>query len=224
MNTIFCGERRYSPGKIVCVGKNYPSHIREMGGRDEKPPEPTIFLKPKTAIVSGSETVFIPLELGLLHHEVELCFVVGKDGQGVPVDEAPSFIAGYGVGIDFTLRDRQAEAKKVGGPWALAKGFDGSAVFGNFAPAAEVADPCRLAISLSIDGKVRQRGNTVDMIFSPASVLSFASRFMTMEEGDVFMMGTPAGVGEVKHGDVIAAEIEGLPKLTFAVLRHRAAC
>lgn len=224
MHAVNGDNRNIVPGKIICVGKNYPEHIREMGGAAEKPVEPTIFLKPNSAIVAGAESVFIPLELGLLHHEVELCFIVGRDGKEIAESEASAFIAGWGVGIDFTLRDRQAAAKKMGGPWALAKGFDGSAVFGDFVKANVVADPCALAISLAIDGKVRQRGNTREMLFSPAAVLSYVSRFMTIEEGDLFMMGTPAGVGEVKHGDVIAAEIEGLPKLTLAVLRHRAAC
>ena len=224
MKTIDGGGRTYTPGKIICVGKNYPDHIREMGDAAGRPAEPTIFVKPNTAIVAGEESVFIPLELGLLHHELELCFVVGRDGKGIPESEAPAYIAGWGVGIDFTLRDRQAAAKRAGGPWTLAKGFDGAAVFGGFAKADAVADPCALAMSLAIDGKVRQSGNTREMLFSPAAVLSYVSRFMSMEEGDVVMTGTPAGVGEVQHGDVIAAEIEGLPKLTFAVLRHRAAC
>jgi len=224
MKTVYCAGRKYASGKIICVGKNYAEHISEMGGGDERPAEPTIFLKPNSAIADAGEAVFLPVELGLLHHEVELCFVVSKDGKKIPLNEAPSFIAGWGVGIDFTLRDMQARAKKAQGPWALAKGFDNSAVFGEFAPAGELADPCNLSISLSIDGKVRQRGSTRDMIFSPAAVLSYVSRFMTVEEGDVFMMGTPAGVGEVKHGDVLTAGIEGLPELKFAVLRHRAAC
>lgn len=222
MKTIRCGERRYLPGKVVCVGKNYPEHIKEMGGKaDDRPKAPTIFLKPSTSVLSGEEAVFVPLELGLLHHEVELCFVVGKDCKDVPVEETASFIAGYGVGIDFTLRDVQAAAKKAGGPWALAKGFDNAAAFGDFVPTDAVADPCALAITLSIDGKVRQEGNTREMIFSPAAILSYVSGFMTLEEGDVVMTGTPAGVGEVKHGDVIEARVEGLPELRFAVLRHR---
>ncbi len=225
MKAIRCGERRYSPGKVVCVGKNYTDHIKEMGGRaNDRPEVPTIFMKPSTSVVSGEEAVFIPLELGLLHHEVELCFVIGKDCKDVPAGEAPSFIAGYGVGIDFTLRDMQAAAKKAGGPWALSKGFDSSAVFGEFAPAGDVADPCALAISLAIDGKVKQDGSTREMIFSPAAILAYVSRFMTLEEGDVLMTGTPAGVGEVKHGDAIEALVEGLPALRFAVLRHRSAC
>lgn len=140
------------------------------------------------------------------------------------MDEAAAAIGGFGVGIDFTLRDRQAAAKRTRGPWALAKGFDASAVFGAFVPARDIADPCALQIELTVDGALRQSANTREMLFSPAAILSFVSRFMTVDEGDVVMTGTPAGVGGVRHGDVIEARIEGLPPLTFALLRHRPVC
>lgn len=224
MKTIDLNGRRISPGKIVCVGKNYADHIKEMGGGGDRLEEPTIFIKPSTAVMSGTETVFIPNELGLLHHEVELCFVVGKDGCDIAEREASRYIIGWGVGIDFTLRDRQSAAKKLGGPWALSKGFDGSAVFGNFLISRDIVDLPALEIKLSVNCHMRQCATTRDMLFSPAHILSFVSKFMTIEEGDIFMTGTPSGVGEVRHGDLIEATIEGLPPLRFAVLRHRQPC
>lgn len=223
MRTIELEGRKIAPGKIVCVGKNYPDHVREMGG-DGLPAEPVIFLKPNSAIARGGEAIFIPEELGLLHHEVELCFVVARGGRGILEGDAQACIAGWGVGIDFTLRERQAAAKKAGGPWDLAKGFDNAAAFGCFVSARKVGNAVDASIALTIDGVTRQRARTREMIFPPARILSFVSRFMTVEEGDVFMTGTPAGVDEVNHGDIIRAEIEGLPMLKIAIMRHRRAC
>lgn len=218
LRTITCGGKRIVPTKILCVGSNYPQHAREMGS--PVPAEPIIFLKPNSAIAFGAPSLFIPEDFGLLHHEVELCFVVGRAGKDIAEARAPEHIGGFGVGIDFTLRDRQAEAKRMGRPWNLAKGFDGAAAFGPFLPAREVENPQELVISLSMGGEIRQRGNTQEMIFSPERILSFVSRFMTLEEGDLFMTGTPSGVGEVRHGDFIRAEIEGLPLLELTVLRR----
>lgn len=219
MRSILLDGRPIVPGKIVCVGKNYPDHVQEMGGGG-LPAEPAIFLKPNSAIAEAGEAIAIPEALGLLHHEVELCFVVGREGKAIGEGAAGQFIAGWGVGIDFTLRDRQAAEKRTGGSWNLAKGFDNAAAFGAFVGARAAVDVADAAITLAINGEVRQHSRTCEMIFSPAKILSFVSRFMTIEAGDVFMTGTPAGVGEVKHGDVLRAEIEGLPALTITVLRH----
>jgi len=218
MHTIACGRRAFTPSKLICVGKNYPSHIEEMGG-GLRPSQPTIFLKPNSAIAFEVDQVFIPEEFGLIHHEVELCFAVGRTGRDIPLAEAHSYIAGYGVGIDFTLRDLQAVAKRSGAPWSLAKGFDAAAPLGRFVEANSVGDPCGLAIVLTVNGISRQSASTSEMIFSPEEILSFVSEFMTVEEGDVFMCGTPSGVGEVRHGDVLHAEIAGLPPLKIEIIR-----
>jgi 5-carboxymethyl-2-hydroxymuconate isomerase len=207
MNSIVCGKKVYTPSKVVCVGKNYADHITEMGG-EWRPETPTIFIKPNSAIVFGVEEIALPQELGLVHHEVELCFVVGE-GR----------IAGYAVGLDLTLRELQAKAKEEGLPWALAKGFDSAAPLGEFLPADQVSDPLSLDISLSVNGEVRQQSNTGEMIFSPEEILAYASKYMTIEEGDVFMCGTPSGVGELNDGDVVEASVRELPKLKFKVKR-----
>lgn len=219
MNRIRLDGCDLSPTKVICVGKNYRAHIEEMGGGDV-PGEPVIFIKPNSAIVCEVPFVFIPQEYGLLHYEVELCFAAGRRCKSAGVDEAVSCIGGYGVGIDFTLRDRQSAAKSAGGPWSIAKGFDGSAAFGPFVSVAEAGDVLRLNISLGINGTPRQNSNTSRMIFSPPFILSFASRFMTIEEGDVFMCGTPEGVGAIEHGDKILAEIETLPGLSLEIRRE----
>ena len=219
MRNIICNDRAYTPTKIVCVGKNYPDHINEMGGGG-RPPEPAIFLKPNSAMSSGDYEIQIPKSLGLLHYEVELCFFAGKTCKDADVKNASSFIQAYAVGLDLTLRERQSEAKKVGASWALAKGFDNSAVFGGFVEASSMPGTCSLDIALKLNGQIRQQSNTREMIFTPADILSFVSHFMTIEEGDVFMCGTPSGVGEIKDGDVITAELSGCPPIEVRISRN----
>ncbi|MBU1319466.1 MAG: fumarylacetoacetate hydrolase family protein [candidate division Zixibacteria bacterium] len=218
MRAITVDKVNITPGKILCVGKNYLAHLREMGG-SRPMPEPTIFMKPNSAIVSGANEVAIPAAHGVLHHEVELCFVISRTLSRASEQEAGDSISGWGVGIDFTLRDIQSAAKKAGGPWTISKGFDCAAVFGEFVTTGSDFDPLALDIKLSLNGNIRQSANTGQMIFSPAEVVSFVSRFMTIDAGDLFMTGTPEGVGEVKDGDKIDAEISGLPPLKFAILR-----
>lgn len=208
MKRITIGGKDIAPSKVVCVGKNYDAHIAEMGGKG-RPAEPTIFIKPNSAIAYCPREILIPEELGLLHHEVELCCLMG---EGKAIDA-------YAVGLDLTLRDLQKAAKKVGEPWALAKGFDNAAVIGEFLSAAEIADAGCCTISLSVNGEVRQQAATSEMIFSPAEILSYVSRYMTVEPGDIVMCGTPEGVGPLHHGDVLAAEIAGLPRLRITIRR-----
>ncbi len=219
VHQILCDGKAFAPSKVICVGKNFPDHVREMGG-GAPPTEPVIFIKPNSSIVSSPREVDIPESLGLVHHEVELCALVGGRGKGLSEEAAARLIAGFAVGIDFTLRQMQSRAKEAGLPWALAKGFDQSAVLGGFIPADEVSDATSLDMSLKLGEVERQSGNTRDMIFHPAGIISYASRFMTIEAGDVIMCGTPAGVGEVTAGDRVCAAITGLPELDFIVRRE----
>jgi len=218
MHRVLCGQSSFVPAKLICVGKNFPDHIAEMGGA-ALPAEPLLFFKPNSAIAFDPREVTVPASLGQLHYEVELCVIVGQGGKDLTTEEARAAIAGYGVGVDLTLRERQLRAKAAGEPWALSKGFDASAVLGPFVEARLVRDPASLALSLAVDGTTRQRGNTREMLFAPAAILGFASQFMTIEAGDVLMCGTPAGVGEVRDGERIDAVIEGLPPLAFIVRR-----
>jgi 2-keto-4-pentenoate hydratase/2-oxohepta-3-ene-1,7-dioic acid hydratase in catechol pathway len=221
MKTILLNHESVSPSKIICVGKNYLAHIREMGGSGaDDSADPTIFIKPNSAIADSLDEVLIPLQHGTLHHEVELCFVVGKLCRRASEEEAASVISAWGVGIDFTLRDRQSAAKKAGGPWTISKCFDNAAVFGEFVLVPQGSTPLSSSISLKINGELRQSASTSQMVFSPTRVVSFVSQFMTILPGDVFMTGTPEGVGEVKDGDRLEAEVSGLPRLAFSVRRH----
>jgi len=218
MNSIVVDKSELVPSKVVCVGKNYLDHIREMGG--EKPfPEPTIFMKPNSAIVSSPESVSIPEKYGTLHHEVELCFVISKQCKGATQQNASDYILGWSVGIDFTLRDIQSKAKERGGPWEISKGFDSSAVFGEFHSRDDSFNPMQLAIRLEVNDEPRQDGNTGQMIFTPTEVIEYVSGFVTLNRGDIIMMGTPKGVGPVIDGDIIHAAVSQLPSLTFKVNR-----
>lgn len=219
MRTIECDGHIYTPTKIVCIGRNYAEHIKEMGGANA-PTDPTIFIKPNSSIAFCKNDISIPSSLGLLHHEVELCCVLGSVGRDIPKEEVSKKIVGWGVGVDFTLREMQAAAKKSQGPWALSKGFDDAAAFGKFISASDVKDPNSLRITLDVNGVMRQDANTREMIFSPEDIVSFVSRFMTIESGDILMCGTPAGVGGVEDGDKVRASIDGLPSLEFTIHRR----
>lgn len=205
-------------GKIVCVGRNYARHIEEMG---EKPDvEPVFFLKPPTAVLAGPRPrVTVPGSFGALDHEVELAVLVGRQGRILDPASALNHVAGYAVALDLTLRDLQSRAKKEGGPWALAKGFDGSAPVGAFVPRSTVHDPHDLAIQLEVNGEVKQSARTSSLIHPIEDLLAFVSRFMSLEPGDILLTGTPEGVGPLEDRDRLVARIEGLPELRVEISR-----
>lgn len=207
------GER-IDVGKIVAVGRNYAAHVAEMGGDPDRTP-PVLFLKPSTALLADGGTVEIPSGLGAVHHEVELVAVIGTTGRRIPAERALLHVAGYAVGVDLTLRDLQSEAKRAGTPWALAKGFDGSAPISLVAPRDEVGDGSGLGIRLSVNGEVRQEATTDRMIHPVAALVARASELMTLERGDLLFTGTPEGVGPVGPGDRVEAEIERVGRLSF---------
>ncbi len=200
------GVRQEFPvGKIVCIGQNYAEHIREM--KAEMPKTPVFFLKPSTAIVPDGGEIVLPSVSHDVHHEVELTLLIGTDGKNILQENARSHLAGYGVGLDMTMRDLQSEAKKKGLPWTLAKGFDTSAPLSEFAPAAKVSDPSSLSLLLKVNGAVRQHSGTNDLIFSVDKLISYISQFVTLEAGDVIFTGTPQGVAQVKPGDRLEASL-----------------
>lgn len=194
-------------GTIYCLGKNYEKHIREMGGAGPTPP--VIFIKPRTALVRPGGIVHRPAISSEMHHEVELVAVIGKKGKGIPEDEAMDHIQGFAIGVDLTLRDVQAVAKQRGEPWAVAKGFDGSAPVSEVLVRTEIPDPQDLTLRLSVNGKVRQEGSTRDMILTVPGVIAYLSTIFTLEPGDCVFTGTPEGVGPVEPGETIRAEIVG---------------
>jgi fumarylpyruvate hydrolase len=198
--------------RIWCVGQNYADHAREMGGNPDREP-PFFFAKPADAIVPGGGALPFPVATANLHHEVELVVAIGSGGSQVASDDALALVYGYAVGLDMTRRDLQAEAKKLGRPWALAKGFDQSCPIGPIVPAATIGHPRRGKISLSVNGATRQDGDLADMIWPVADAIAYLSRFVTLAPGDLLMTGTPAGVGPVVAGDILVGECEGVGRI-----------
>ena len=202
-------------GKMLCLGKNYEKHAREMGG--DVPADPVIFLKPATALLRGGGTVLIPTISHEMHHEVELVVVIDRPGRDIPEESAMDHVLGYAVGLDMTLRDLQSAAKKRGEPWAVAKGFDTSAPISEVVLKEQVADPHDLTLGVSVNGEVRQHGSTRDMILKIPYIISYLSRIFTLERGDCIFTGTPEGVGQVVAGDRLHAELEGIVELDVTV-------
>ena len=194
--------------RIWCVGQNYADHAREMGGDPDRAP-PFFFSKPGDAVVPGGGDLPYPPQTGNLHHEVELVAAIGIGGSEIAAENALAHVFGYAVALDMTRRDLQAEAKAAGRPWAFSKGFDQSCPIAPIVPAAEIGHPQKGAITLSVDGVLRQTGDLADMIWSVAEAIAFLSRFVSLAPGDLVMTGTPAGVGPVKPGERIVGACSG---------------
>lgn len=206
---------RVGVGKILCVGRNYLAHVLEMGA--EVSPRPVVFLKPPTALLPEGEPIRLPAFSREVHHEVEMVLLVGRDGKDIPRPAAMSHIAGYGVGLDLTARDLQDEAKKKGRPWAISKGFDGSAPVSRFVPASQVSDPHALELVLRVNDVVRQQSSTSLMMFRLDDTVSWLSSFFTLCRGDLIFTGTPEGVGPIHPGDRLDISLGGLVAASFQV-------
>jgi 2-keto-4-pentenoate hydratase/2-oxohepta-3-ene-1,7-dioic acid hydratase in catechol pathway len=201
---------------IFCIGRNYAEHARELN--NPIPDRPVVFTKPRTTLVEDGGTVRIPATTEDVHHEVELVVAIGTGGRNIPHHEALNHVAGYAVGLDMTARDIQSDLKAKAHPWDLAKGLDTFAPLGPFVPASRVSDPSDLALSLFVNGVRRQIGNTRDMLHSVPALVSFLSAWYTLTPGDLIFTGTPAGVGAVRAGDVMRAELgDHLSVLTVRV-------
>jgi len=194
-------------GKIVCIGQNYRAHAREMDS--EPPKEPIIFFKPATALIRDGEAIEAG-DVGRVDHEVELALIMGRAAKQVGEREALDFVSHLAVFNDVTARDIQGIARKAGNPWSLAKGMDTFAPMSEPVPLSRVGDVHSLDLELKVNGEVRQRGRTSDMIFGPERLISYISRFMTLEAGDIIATGTPEGVGPLNHGDMVEARIPGV--------------
>lgn len=200
-----------TPTKIVAVGLNYLSHAEEVGA--SVPPEPLFFLKPPSAVLAHGEAIIYPTGLSnRVDYEGELAVVIGRSARGVSPSTALDHVLGYTCANDVTARDLQ----RRDGQWSRAKGFD------TFCPLGPVIstdlDPCDLAIRTRLNGKVRQESSTKEMIFPVEELISHVSAVMTLEPGDVLLTGTPAGVGELKPGDRVEVEIEGIGTLANSVI------
>lgn len=207
----------YPIGKILCIGRNYVEHIRELG--NETPAAPVIFSKPASSVIYDGGEVVIPAYSRDCHHEAELSVLIGTRARDLTPATALSAVAGYGIAIDLTLRDVQAELKAKGLPWDIAKGFDTACPLSPFVPAGQVGDPQHQRVRLTVNGRVRQDGETSRMITPVAELLSYLSGIFTLEPGDVVLTGTPAGVGAITFGDRITAELVGIAQVSV-IVRH----
>ncbi len=212
--------RGVNVGKVLCIGRNYAKHAAEM--QSAVPKEPIVFLKPSTALLGNGGTVLLPTRSREVHHEVELVAVIGVGGKRIPEAKALDHVDAYAVGLDMTARDLQAEAKRKGLPWTVAKGFDTFAPLGPLVDAAHIHDVQNLEIRLEVNGEVRQLGHTKDMMFSVARLVAYCSEIFSLMPGDLLYTGTPEGVGPVKEGDVLEAFVSGIPSLRVKVRREEA--
>jgi fumarylpyruvate hydrolase len=197
---------RFPVRRIFCVGQNYAEHAREMGSDPNRQP-PFFFTKPADAVVASGLTLPFPTKTANLHHEVELVVALCRGGVQLKPSDTGSMIFGYAVGIDLTRRDMQAEAKKTGRPWDMAKGFDHSAPIG---PLTRGHPPSQGAIALTIDDHVRQAGDLADMIWSVSDIIAFLSTYVALAPGDLIFTGTPAGVGPIQRGERVRGTIAGI--------------
>ena len=205
---------RFPVRRILCVGRNYAAHRREMGGDDRDPP--FFFSKPADAVVASGSEIPYPSATSDFHHEVELVAAIRAGGADVAVGEALALVFGYAVGVDLTRRDLQSMARDRRQPWDAAKGFDCSAPIGDIRPA-EGAPP-QGRIRLTVDGQVRQDAVIADMIWNVAEIISQASKLWRLEPGDLIFTGTPEGVGPLVRGDRVNCEVDTVGRLDFSIV------
>lgn len=203
------------PSKIICLLRTYAAHARELS--NDIPDRPRFFLKPPSALLENGGVVRIPEGVDNLHHEVELAMVIGKRGRHIREEDSNNYIKAYTVMLDLTSRDIQNEARDKGLPWAEAKGYDTFAPIGPEAVPSGAMDPGGRRIWLRVNGEIRQDGNTDMLLFPVGRIISEISRVMTLEEDDIIMTGTPAGVGPLVDGDVVEAGIDGIVPLKVTV-------
>ena len=212
---IKASDTVFNVGKIICLGRNYLDHIRELGNK--VPDRAVIFCKPASSIIADGGTINIPEYSNDCHHELELALLVGKTGKKIEEKEALSYLAGYGVALDLTLRDLQTELKNKGLPWEIAKGFDTSCPLSDFVTVESVENPNDIRLTLKVNGQLRQQGSTAQMMRSVEEIIAEVSTFYTLEPGDIILTGTPAGVSRIESGDQLEASIEQVGTLKVSV-------
>ena len=190
------------PEKIICAGKNYSEHIKELNA--EPTDIPLLFLKPPTSVIGPGETIRLPPQSNQVEHEAELVVVIGKTGRWIPAEKASDYVLGYTIGNDVTARDLQ----KRDGQWTRSKSFDTFCPLGPWIDTE--LDPADVLLTCRVNQELRQTASTREMIFSIAQLIAFSSSIMTLHPGDVIMTGTPAGVGPLSPGDVVEISMEGV--------------
>src|ERR1700740_421796 len=201
--------------KIICIGRNYLEHAKEL--KNEVPAEPVFFMKPDTALLKDNEPFFYPEHTKDLHHEVELVLRISKAGKHIEEKFAHKYYEEIGIGIDFTARDVQNKCKEKGLPWEKAKAFDGSAPIGKFVPKSKFTNEANINFHLNVNGALRQKGNTKDLLFSFDKIIAYVSQFVTLKTGDLIYTGTPEGVAAVKIGDTLQGFLAGEKLLEFSI-------
>lgn len=209
-------EDRFPVRRIYCVGRNYASHVREMGG-DPKSDPPVFFTKPADAIVASGSTVAYAPQTSNLHHEVELVVALKSGGSDIAPEHALSHVFGYAVGNDLTRRDLQHQLREKGLPWDMSKAFDASAQISAIQPAERFGAVGEQVIWLEVNGQKRQHSQLSQMIWSVPEIIAILSTYVQLAAGDLIYTGTPDGVGPLERGDAVRAGIEGLPVLEFRI-------
>lgn len=214
---VVAQQARFPVNRIYCVGRNYAAHAREMGGSPERE-SPFFFSKPANAVTDNGVTLPFPSHTQDLHHEVELVVALSgaalaEKGEQLSLAQAKAAIYGYAVGIDFTRRDLQAEAKEKARPWDTAKGFDNSAPVSALTPVAEAGNIETANISLLVNGEQRQQGMISDLIWSIPELIAELSTYFCLRPGDLIFTGTPAGVSAVLPGDIMEGRVDNLETL-----------
>jgi 5-carboxymethyl-2-hydroxymuconate isomerase len=209
-------KEEFAIGKIVCVGRNYVEHAKELG--NEMADKPVLFLKPASALIYSGEEIIHPSFGNELHHEVELILLIGESVKNASEQQAEEAIIGYGVGLDMTLRDVQDVLKKKGHPWTVAKCFDTSAVISDIVLKKDYQLQLDEKLELKVNGVVKQSDTLKSMIFNPAEIVEYISSNMTLEKGDLIFTGTPAGVSKVNRGDKLEAKLGEIAQLSCTVV------
>lgn len=201
--------------KIICIGRNYAEHAKELN--NPLPKVPVFFMKPDTALIKNNGDFYLPDHSSDVHHEVELVLRISKAGKHIQPEYARKYWDAITVGIDFTARDVQQSLKEKGLPWELAKAFDGSAPVGEFVSKSDLGDLNTLSFSLKVNDELRQNGTASDMIFNFDQIIAYVSQFITLKTGDLIFTGTPSGVNAVKASDVLSAFLNDKLLLKFEV-------
>ena len=209
-------DQTFPVRRIYCVGRNYAAHAREMGHDPDREP-PFFFTKPADTLVQNGGVMPYPQATKDMHHEIELVVAIAKGGRDIPAASALDHVFGYAVGLDMTRRDLQAEAKKMGRPWDMAKGFDHSAPCTAIVPAATIGHPTKAAIWLKVNGQVRQTSDIADLIWNVPDTIAYLSGLVELFPGDLIFTGTPEGVAACGKGDVLEGHVAGVGDLKVTI-------
>ena len=215
MTHVYFQQQVVRVNNIYGIGRNYVDHIAEL--QNETPSEPVVFLKPNSSIVRQGGTIRLPAYSQSVHYECELVLLIGQDADEVPAADIMRIVAGYGIGLDLTARDVQNQLKAKGLPWTKAKGFRGAACVSDFIAASQLPQAQNCEFTLHINGELRQHGQTELMIYPIASILQELANSYGLQAGDVIFTGTPAGVGALHSGDVLALDLAGLAQAQFTI-------